>query len=98
MTTGIELTINGKKYNDDTCNDYQKVLMMMVRKESEHHAKMAKRVGIKEEELTKQMGVIEYFAKQLPVYDGESIELENHMFGSELPEARVIKHAQRKKS
>jgi hypothetical protein len=93
MQTDIKLNINGKEYNDDNTNWYQKILMLQVRKESAQREHF-KRIGKDKEALTKQDGVIEYFAKMIPVYDDESLVLVNHMFGRNLPQASQIKHAE----
>lgn len=93
METNCEITIGEgdkkKVYDDDTCNWYQKVLLLMVRKEREHLANMeaAKK---RPEELIKQLGIVEWFVRQIPVYD--SVVFVNHMFGPEIPEAGMIKH------
>jgi hypothetical protein len=99
MESGCEITVEfeGKTtvYSDANCNWYQKILMLKIKEEKEYFAHMQKQKR-SNEDLMKQIGVIEWFVKQLPVYD--SIKFCNHMFGKGVPLAAMVKHEQRRMS
>ena len=42
-------------------------------------------------ELIKQLGVLEWFVKQIPVYN--AVKYVNHLFGEGVPEAATVKHS-----
>ena len=95
MNTGCEISFgegkDKKTYNDKNCNWYQKILMIKIKEERTFLDNMEKN---KREpmDLVKQLGVVEYFAKQVPVYDENSLIYVNHMFGKGVPQASAIKH------
>lgn len=116
MDSECEITIeddNGKKtFNDSNCNWYQKIWLMLARKEREHMAQLelkhADAIRLLKEanadhetlttahqkmqvELLKQLGVVEWIVKQIPICD--ATKYVNHLFGPDFPEASQVKHA-----
>lgn len=93
MKTDCEITIEkdgvSKVYDDSNTNWYQKVLLLMIRQERELLKKMEENKR-RPEDLIKQLGVVEWFVRQIPIYD--SIHYINHLFGPTISEASRSKH------